>query len=629
MNDSHAAAATRGVRRNNFFASEAGVRVRRLVAMLLIASPLATAAQPAPLGGPRSAPIAEVRHELHFDAAQAISRAVGVTMRFTVRGEGPVLLSLPAWTPGAYEVSDYARHVSGFSASAGPRTLRWDKLDPDTWRVYPEGARDVQVRFAVRADSLDNAFSWARDDFALINGTNVFLYPEGQSPELPASVRVRTDASWRVISAMERRGDEYVARSYHELVDAPFFVGVFDLDSTQVAGRWMRLATYPAGSVAGARRATLWGALQKAVPPQVAVFGEVPWSAYTILQIADSAYTGGMSALEHAASNVGIVGTEYLDEPFVPSVYAHEIFHAWNVKRLRPAELWPYRYGTAQPTPWLWMSEGITDYYADLSLVRGGAITAEAFRGLTEGKIDHVRQLPPVALEDASLEAWLRVTDGTSGIYYDKGSLAGLALDILIREASDNTASLDVVMRALYDSAYKAGRGFTEDEWWGAVTRAARGQSFRDFATRYIDGRDPYPWDQWLRLAGWRLVADTVREARLGIVLAPDSAGLRVTALGAGSVAVAAGVLVDDVLVSVDGVRATDPDFFNTWRDRAAGRDGAPLVFEVRRDGRSLTLRGVVRIATLISTRLEDDPRPSPRAARIRQGILSGTLTPR
>ncbi|MDQ8154034.1 MAG: hypothetical protein P3B98_05150 [Gemmatimonadota bacterium] len=603
--------------------------MRRLALLLLLAVPIWSGAQPSSTTSLRSAPLDDVRYELLFDAVHGLSRAVGVTMTFTVRGDAPVLLSLPAWSPGAYEISDYARHVSSFTASAGARTLRWDKVDPDTWRVEPSGAREVRVRFAVRADSLDNAFSWARDDFALINGTNVFPYPEGQPTEFAASVRVRTEPSWRVVSAMARRGDAFEAASYHELVDAPFFVGVFDLDSAQVADRWMRLATYPAGSVAGPRRATLWRALQRAVPPQVAVFGEVPWSVYTILQIADSAYSGGMSALEHAASNVGVVGTEYLDEPFVPSVYAHEIFHAWNVKRLRPAELWPYRYGTAQPTPWLWMSEGITDYYADLSMVRGGAITAEAFRGLTQGKIEHVQQLPPVALEDASLEAWLRVTDGTSGIYYDKGSLAGLALDLLIRDASDNTSSLDVVMRELYGAAYKAGRGFTGDEWWGAVSRAAGGQSFRDFDARYIDGRDPYPWDRWLRLAGWRLAADTVREARLGVVLAPDSAGLRVTAVGAASVAESAGVRVDDVLVRVDGVSASDPDFFRTWRDRAAGRDGGPLIIDVRRDGRPLTLRGQVRIATLISTRLEDDPAASPRAVRIRQGILSGSLSPR
>lgn len=597
--------------------------------LLLAATAPAVAAQGAPGAPPaaRSAPVTDVRYRLQFDAAHGVMRSIGVQMTFAVRGTGPVLLSLPAWTPGAYEISDYARNVSGFSATAGPRALRWDKFDPDTWRIHADGASQVTVRFETRADSLDNAFNWARDDFALINGTNVFLYPEGQPPEFPAVVTVQAEPQWRVVTGLSPADSgKFTAATYHELVDAPFFVGRFDLDSMQVAGRWMRLATYPVGSAAGSRRAALWDALRKSVPPQVTVFGEAPWSTYTVLQIADSAF-GGMSALEHQNSNVGIVGTPFLDEPFVPSVYAHEVFHAFNVKRLRPAGLWPYRYDAAQPTPWLWVSEGITDYYADLVMVRGGVSTPADFLGLTKGKMDHVAQLPPLALEDASLEAWLRIRDGSSGIYYDKGSLAGLALDILIRDASDNRAGLDDVMRALYTTTYKAGRGFTADDWWGAVTRAARGASFQDFNERYVDGREPYPWHTWLPKAGWRLVADTVVEARLGVSFSQDSAELTVTAVQPGSAAAQAGVRPGDIMVALGGVRAAEPDFIRRWRESAGTRAGAPLTIEVRRAGEPLTLHGTVRMATLIRDRLEDDPAADAKAVRIRTGILTGTVS--
>ena len=594
--------------------------------MRLLAAVLAILALPAAALPQRSAPISDVRYRLQFDAAHALQRSIGVSMSFTVRGDEPVLLSMPVWTPGAYEVSDYARNVSGFSAAAGNRALLWDKLDPDTWRIWPEGARAVTVRFEARADSLDNAFNWATENFALINGTGVFLYPEGQPLEFASSVTVQTEPSWRVTSGLAFAKGTFSAPTYHELVDGPFFVGQFDLDSTKVAGRTMRLATYPVGSVTGARRETLWTALAKAVPTEAKVFGEVPWTTYTVMQIADSSYGGGMSALEHQNSNVGVVGSGYLDEPFVPSVYAHEIFHAWNVKRLRPLDLWPYRYGTAQPTTWLWVSEGITDYYADLALVRGGVITAERFRALTQEKMDHVAQLPPVALEDASLEAWLRITDGTNGIYYDKGSLAGLALDILIRDASDNSASLDQVMHDLYATAYKAGRGFTGDEWWAAVSRAAGGASFRDFNARYIDGRVAYPWNDWLKRAGWRVVSDTLQRVRLGAVLAPDSGGLRVSEVGAASVAQRAGVRVGDVIVRVEGIPASDPAFAEKWRARLESHLNGSFTIEVRRDGVPTTLRGVATPVTLVNTRVEDDPAASAMAARIRDGILTGTV---
>jgi predicted metalloprotease with PDZ domain len=343
------------------------------------------------------------------------------------------------------------------------------------------------------------------------------------------------------------------------------------------------------------------------------------------MQIAEASF-GGMSALEHQNSNVGIVGTPYLDEPFVPSVYAHEVFHAYNVKRLRPAELWPYRYDAAQPTPWLWVSEGITDYYADVAMVRGGAITPRAFLAVTQEKMDHVAQVAPVALEDASLEAWLRIRDGSNGIYYDKGSLAGLALDILIRDASDNARSLDDVLRALYARAYKAGRGFTPAEWWDEVSRASGGVSFAEFNARYVDGRDAYPWTAWLAKAGWRYVRDTLREPRLGVSLSPDTAGQVVTMVTERGAAALAGVRVGDILLRVDGISAAGFDFFDAWRSRA--RAGAPLSIEVRRDGLPLTLRGTVQVATLITAQLEEDPDAPPKARRIRAGILTGAGGP-
>ncbi len=184
------------------------------------------------------------------------------------------------------------------------------------------------------------------------------------------------------------------------------------------------------------------------------------------------------------------------------SLYAHEIFHAWNVKRMRPAEMVPYRYDRPQPTALLWISEGITDYYADLAEVRSGLTTPDQFYATTTGKIEEVASAPAVALEDASLSAWVKPVDGTDDTYYPKGSLAGLLLDIMIRDASDNRRSLDTVMREMYASSWKRSRGFTNEEWWQAVSRAAGGRSFAEFEKRYVDGRDEFPWDSVLPLGG-------------------------------------------------------------------------------------------------------------------------------
>ena len=129
-------------------------------------------------------------------------------------------------------------------------------------------------------------------------------------------------------------------------------------------------------------------------------------------------------------------------------------------------------------------------------------IDEKGFYALTAEKMNEVMNTTPVSLEDASLNTWVHPVDGTAYIYYPKGSLAGLMLDVMIRDASDNKRSLDDVMRGLYESTYKHGRGFTPAEWWSAVTSAAGGKSFASFNARYIDGREPFPGTAFCRWRG-------------------------------------------------------------------------------------------------------------------------------
>jgi len=595
----------------------------RLVALLV--APLIAAAQ-TPAAGARSAPITDIKYAVTFKALQGIERGVDISMSFSATGKDPVLLSLPIWTPGDYEVSYYARNVSQFTATSRGKALVWDKSGPSTWRIVTENGGPVVVAFHYRADSLDNAQSWTREDFLLFNGTNLFLYPEGRGMDFPASVTVQTEDSWRVITGMTQTGPRsWTAQNYHELVDHPFFVGKFDVDSAKVADVWMRFSSYPSGSVKPAQSKRLLDQMARAIPTEVTVFADRPWAHYDIMQLADS-MAPGMSALEHENSNVGVIGNGYMDEDFVPSVYAHEIFHSWNVKRLRPTDMYPYNYAAMQATPWLWVSEGITDYYADLALVRGGVINAAEFLGKTNGKMEHVDKTAPIALTDASMEAWIHMTDGTSDIYYDKGSLAGLALDIMIRDATDNAASLDGVMRLLYTADYKTGKGFSATDWWGAVSRAAKGASMKEFNDKYVDGRESYPWDRWLSKAGWRIHTDTIHQPRMGVSFQKDSAGLLVVLVEPGSMAASAGIRPGDVVTSIDGTSTNNPAW-EGWRQKFATREGAPIEIKLDRDGKTVTLNPPVKFATLIDRKLEGDPAATEKAKRIRDGILKGTTT--
>jgi predicted metalloprotease with PDZ domain len=405
----------------------------------------------------------------------------------------------------------------------------------------------------------------------------------------------------------------------------PFFVGRFDLDSAQISDRWVRLATYPVGSVSGPARTMAWDWLRRMIPPQVEVFKETPFRTYTVMQIADSSY-GGASGLEHQNSHIDIVTPFAIGNPFLASLYAHEVFHAWNVKRMRPSELWPYRYDEAAPSPLLWVSEGITDYYADLSMVRGGIIDSAGFFAVTAGKISEVSQLRAVALEDASLSTWVHPTDGTGYVYYPKGSLAGFLLDIMIRDASDNRRSLDDVMAQLYAESYKRGRGFTNADWWRVVTQAAGGKSFANFAERYIDGREPFPWETTLPLAGVRLVTDTLREPRLGISSVPSpSGGVMVSAVDPTGAAGEAGLREGDILISIGDIAVEDQTFGQKFRQQFGSREGAPLPIKVRRGEQEVVLQARVRMAARVESRMEADPGANAKAVRIRTGILRGT----
>jgi len=588
------------------------MRFARLV-LLLVVPQLLSAQQ----RKPATAPVADVAYEVTFTRATAKRRSVQVAMRFTAKG-GDILLSLPAWTPGAYEITNFAKWVSAFAPEQNGKPLDWDKLDYDSWRLRHVAAGPVTVRFAFHADSLDNAMAWSRDDFLLFNGTNLFLYPEGQGFDWPATVTVNTESDWLVATGMQSKGPRrFGEANYHDLVDKPFFVGTFDLDSSSVPGVTLRLASYPAGSFTGPAREEFWERYRKMWRPIIEAFGDTPMTNYTVMQLADTSYHGA-SGLEHTNSQVDVLAPMLAGNPLLDAFFAHETVHAWNVKRVRPSDLWPYRYDVAQPTPWLWVSEGITDYYADLAVVRSGVQQPSDFHASLTTKIGNVAEVPPVALEDASLSTWIHPDDGTGYVYYDKGSLAGFMLDVMIRDASDNRKSLDDVMRTLYRQDYKQGKGFTADEWWKAVSAAAGGKSFAEFNAKYVDGREPYPWDAILPLAGLA----RAREPRLGVSTRGDSTGVFVEAVTPGSTAAEAGLQPGDKALRIGDVEVTGPDFGPEFRRRYAGAEGQDITIVVLRGGEQRSLSGRIRFE---GGHIVEDANASAKATRIRNGILQGT----
>ena len=458
-----------------------------------------------------SAPISAIHYDVTADSAAVGRRQLGVTMTFRATSTRPVVLALPAWSPGHYTLLWFARRVSDFRAEANGSPLEWHMIDYQTWEVIPRAPGEIRVSFSYRADTIDRAVAWTKPDFSFFNGTNLFMYPAGRSLEWGATVTVHTEPSWRVATGMNpaAQPNTFTAKRYHDLVDMPFFVGRFGMDSTNVQNHWIRLAMYPEKEMTPARRQRFLGWVDRFVPAEMAVFRDVEFRNYTIFFVADTVVNAG--GLEHQNSQLDEIPLARLEET-PPSLFSHEFFHSWNVKRLRPADMVPYRYSDAQPTKWLWVSEGITDYYGNVALVRGGVTDSIGFYKAIAGEIAATDGAGAVSLSDASLSVWVDPTNSMAGIYYPKGGLAGFLLDVMIRDASNNRNSLDTVMRTLYNSTYKRGKGFTSTDWWSEVSRASGGKSFDEFRRRYVDGREPMPVDTVLALAGLRVVRDTVSE---------------------------------------------------------------------------------------------------------------------
>jgi predicted metalloprotease with PDZ domain len=194
----------------------------------------------------------------------------------------------------------------------------------------------------------------------------------------------------------------------------------------------------------------------------------------------------------------------------------------------------------------------------------------------------------------------------------------------MIRDVSNNARSLDDVMRQAYRTSYKAGRGFTSADWWGAVRQAA-GRTFPGFNEKYVDGREPFPWDSILPLAGLRMATDSVRVPRLGVETRSDSTAIQIMNVAPDGAAAAAGVERGDILLALGDVTLKDQSSFDEFRTRYADQDGADLPIKVRRGSQTLTLKSTVHVVTITTGSVALDPDAGPKAIRIRHGIFSGT----
>jgi len=574
-----------------------------------------------------------VRYEISVVAPGA--HLFHVKAEFPAAGKDTLYVALPAWSPGNYEIQNYARYVRHFAASGSTgQPLEWDRFDKETWRVVAAKQERVTVAFDYLADTVDLSIARLDADFGQFLGTNLFVYEPGKL-DRPAEVRFALPNGWRVTTSLPGGGiGPYSAADYHELADAETFVGVYSLDSLKVDNKWIRLALWPPDLYTAPVARNMLTDLQKIAQTENRVFGGPPYDEYTVFFNVFRQPINFGGGLEHSAAQYDIMPASAFADfsgtlgDFMVPLMSHEYFHVWNVKRIRPATMWPYDYHAEQFTPLLWWSEGVTDYYADLTNLRSGLWTPEQFLHNTMSDIDQVEAIPePWSEEDGSLATWINeIYVNSSQLYYPKGSLTGMLLDISLRDATNNARGLDDVMRALYTRFYQKGKGFTTQDLLGLL-REFGTPDVDKFYQRYINGRDPLPYGDIFPKAGINVAKQVTSVPFLGLNAPISDQGKWIAqVVDPGSSAEQAGVQPGDILMKIGDIELkSDQDWGVAFRRQYQGQAGAPLTITVLRDGRPIVLTTKVQEQSVTTYQLSRNASPTPKQAKIWQGMATGS----
>jgi predicted metalloprotease with PDZ domain len=528
-------------------------------------------------------------HTHLFEVDVSIKRAATATV------PNEELLVMPVWTPGSYLVREFERNVQDFTAKdAAGQPLKWEKTNKNTWKVTTNGSRDWHAYYRVYANELSVRTSELNSSHAYWNSANLLMYLDGFLKS-PSTVRVLAPDVWKIATGLPGVADQrntFRAENFDVLYDSPFEVSNFKSLLFNVKGVPHRIVIDGEGNYDPER---MRRDVQKIVETQVELMGgEVPYRDYTFILHLRSNAGGGLEHLnstslgyprfgftirggDRATSASPNAGEGQRDYRSFLSLVAHEFFHLWNVKRIRPDALGPFDYTQENYTKLLWVAEGITDYYADVSLRRAGLISEGDFLSATARSFQALQNTPGrlvQSVEESSYDSWIKFyrpdenTVNSQVSYYDKGAILGLLLDLEIRKRSNGAKSLDDVLRYLYTEFFKKERNYTPSDFQKAAEMAAGG-SLEEFFAKYVRSTDELDYNSALEAAGLRLdkgatgpTGQPVERVYFGADVRQEDDRLMVTRVYAGSPAYDQGLNTGDQIVALDNARMTR-DLFN------------------------------------------------------------------
>jgi predicted metalloprotease with PDZ domain len=552
------------------------------------------------------------------------------------KGIVPTVIAMPAWN-ALYQVRDFTYRVQGLKGAAVSESdesgtaLLLKPLDKQTWSVgslqSPAKSEDLRkevVRYSIEWDDPGPFNSQLNAHHAFINLAEILMYIPNRRSEDTEVVFDHLPLTWKLAAGLPAGPDEnsFTAESYDALVDAPVEAGKFEDFGFENQGARFRVI------VDGAEwdKGHLEDCLRRITTYELRLMGGPPFGEYAFFfHFGPYADVGG-GGMEH--SNSTAISATSVES--AATVAAHEFFHAWNVKRIRPQALEPVDYSKEQYTRALWFAEGVTSTYGAFALERVGLWTKDQFYDDLATQISDLESRPAhkwQSVEESSLDAWLEKYDSYNSpdrsiSYYNKGQLDGLLLDLEIRDATDNRKSLDDVLRAMNAEYAQAGKFYDDSMGIRRIVEQVSGKSFEDFFRRFVAGTDEIPYNDFLAAAGWELKVEKTTTSDLGFWLGTESfKGVTVSGLEPGSAAELAGLRTGDVIVPARG-KPDGRELANFLRTRAGGD---PLTLKVHREGQEIEIAFQVGSREDREYAIVEIPHPSERQRRIRDGVLKGT----
>lgn len=442
--------------------------------------------------------------EYHLEIDEKNWKSFHVRISIENVTQDQVELIMPKWRPGAYlEINSY-KFIENLRAFGESTTeLPITQLDENIWSIEAKQSSIVRIEYDVDHSGPRFMTSYVSRKYAIVDGAMNFLYVKGKK-NVPININLRVPHGWKVASALPngQSSFDFVANNYDELIDSPILFSNF-------REYYFTLDKQPFYVILNGRANfdinNFLVMIKRIVNYQGAFFDGFPFNKYMFLVHVIPESPGG-GGLEHSNSSLIMLGEKFLQENprKAANIIAHEFFHTWNIKRIYPEVYASYDYTIPERTRNLWFCEGVTSYYADLTLIRTNIWSERDFLDNQARLIKKHRENPDrteTTLEEASLKIWERGYNHPGISFYDKGQLVALLLDLSIRYNTHNSRSLDDVMRFMNNWFAKHNEGYKENDVLRAVNSIS-GHNYSDFFNKYISGTIDLPYEEYLKYGG-------------------------------------------------------------------------------------------------------------------------------